>query len=248
MKLENLQAHLNSCQYDPNYSGIVCDKGCNLMITRREYECNNCMQHLLNRVSSLEEKLNEKTKHSLTASVNAPTDNTALHAQMWRTNRNMFITMDESNYILKGHKADGNFWPTAQANYSLTSENSSFKVKMGLSGFVGLTRKEYGIESSDDSINARDGSIFAYFNSFYNKIDLYHNHETVTICKIPSGGVFECGITLPYDFDSNRDNNVEVYFSSNNVTHLRRVIKMPREGLYPTIILLQGASAHFLRN
>lgn len=45
-------------------SEIICDKGCNMKITRREYEINNCFSHLANRVSA-QEKENEKLRHDL---------------------------------------------------------------------------------------------------------------------------------------------------------------------------------------
>lgn len=248
MKLENLQQHLNSCQYDPNNSEIVCDKGCNLKMTRREYEYNNCTHHLLNRVSSLEEqirKLNMKTNARV--SVNASNDNTL---PMWRTCYNMFFTVDQSNYILKGHRAGGDGLPTVQSNYSLTPENSSFKVKLdvGTYSFIGLTRKKYK-ENRWDNIYQADESIFMLFHSGGGEVHLCHNSKVEKISIESSiDSIFECGITFPYDFDSNRDNNVEVYYSSNNVTLVRKVIVMPPDGLYPTVHLLSGFSAKYFTN
>lgn len=56
VKLEHLQDHQTSCKYNPN-SEIICDKGCNLKISRRGYEVNNCITHLADRVSRYEEEI-----------------------------------------------------------------------------------------------------------------------------------------------------------------------------------------------
>lgn len=50
IQLEHLQDHLHKCLYNPN-SEVICDKGCNMKMTRREYEVNNCFTHLLNIVN-----------------------------------------------------------------------------------------------------------------------------------------------------------------------------------------------------
>ncbi len=201
------------------------------------------MHHLLNRVSCLEDqisKMNEKMKNSLT--VNASTDN--VPATMWRINYNIFITIDQSNYILKGHQADGENWPFAQCNYSLTPENSSFKVKfLNNDVYFGLTCKECEVNSSGMLLGT-NGSIFAQFTTNNEKNCDYDPETKLFRRSITSlDGICECGVTFPYDFDSNRDNNVEVYFSINNKVFARQVIKMPRDGLYPTLHLPKGSTS-----
>lgn len=62
MKLEFLQKHLSICEYNLD-AVIVCDKGCNLRMTRREY-LYNCFLHLKDRVH-LYEKENKKLSHRL---------------------------------------------------------------------------------------------------------------------------------------------------------------------------------------
>lgn len=49
VKLDNLQNHCSTCIYDPD-GEVTCDKGCNQIITRREYKSNNCHLHFENTV------------------------------------------------------------------------------------------------------------------------------------------------------------------------------------------------------
>ncbi|XP_037033167.1 TNF receptor-associated factor 5-like [Bradysia coprophila] len=250
VKLENFQQHLNNCQYDPDI--IVCDKGCKLQITRREYDHNNCLQHSLNRVRRLEEQINklniDKTKNS---SATALVVNTPSNEPMWKRKVNMFITMDQSNYILKAHdEAYKNIRPVAQANYSLTPANSSFHVNFDSHGFIGLACKEF--ETSGDWFPQSHGYIFAHIYRNWDKIRLYHNttnspHEDFDKYELDNGPV-KCSITFQHDFDASRDNFVEVCFSINNVIHARKIMKMPRDGLFPTIYLNKGNTCTYFMN
>jgi len=49
IKLEHLENHLINCEYNSN-SEIVCDKGCEIKMSRREYATQNCYAHLKNRM------------------------------------------------------------------------------------------------------------------------------------------------------------------------------------------------------
>lgn len=52
MKLENLLEHIKSCEYNTD-AELVCDKGCNLTMTRRDYLTSNCSLHLKREVVRL---------------------------------------------------------------------------------------------------------------------------------------------------------------------------------------------------
>lgn len=54
VKLEHLKQHIIVCEYNPK-GEIVCDKGCNLKITRLEYQVNDCLTHLADRLRLCEE-------------------------------------------------------------------------------------------------------------------------------------------------------------------------------------------------
>ncbi len=49
----------NDCKYNPN-TVITCDKGCNNLITRYEYEVNNCFSHLSNELKKLKDERDEQ--------------------------------------------------------------------------------------------------------------------------------------------------------------------------------------------
>lgn len=53
INLEKLALHVSSCEYNSS-SKTVCDKGCNMKVTRQEYEINNCFSHLANKVKEQE--------------------------------------------------------------------------------------------------------------------------------------------------------------------------------------------------
>lgn len=54
--MEHLKTHLANCAFHPN-AKVFCDLGCNLTITRSEYQQNDCLAHLTNRVRSQEEEI-----------------------------------------------------------------------------------------------------------------------------------------------------------------------------------------------
>lgn len=51
MKLQYLGDHVGGCEYNSNLEN-VCDNSCNMIITQRDYEINNCFSFLANRVSA----------------------------------------------------------------------------------------------------------------------------------------------------------------------------------------------------
>lgn len=59
VKLEKLVLHVSKCEY--NMSGeVVCDKGCNIRMARREYQVENCFSHLAKEVTKLRQELCEQ--------------------------------------------------------------------------------------------------------------------------------------------------------------------------------------------
>lgn len=58
--MEQLQNHLTECVFSPN-SEMICDKGCNIKITRGEYEGENCFTHLGNRQQKQQEHFDKIT-------------------------------------------------------------------------------------------------------------------------------------------------------------------------------------------
>ncbi len=61
MKLENLLDHRKNCEYNAE-AELVCDKGCNLTVTRREYLTNNCSAHLKREIVKLSHHLSFQRK------------------------------------------------------------------------------------------------------------------------------------------------------------------------------------------
>lgn len=60
--MENLNGHdANTCKHNPN-SVIICDKGCNIAITRREYESSNCLSHLSKKFILQEKEIVKSSK------------------------------------------------------------------------------------------------------------------------------------------------------------------------------------------
>lgn len=61
MRLDNLQNHRVACYYNPD-AEVTCDKGCNLKLTRREYQDVDCREHFTNRVSCQQAQIMELKK------------------------------------------------------------------------------------------------------------------------------------------------------------------------------------------
>lgn len=59
IKLEHLQAHLNSCEFKLN-SEIICGKGCNMKMSGREYQTHNCYLYLQEENKKMNDELNVK--------------------------------------------------------------------------------------------------------------------------------------------------------------------------------------------
>ncbi|KAJ6603994.1 E3 ubiquitin-protein ligase NRDP1 [Pseudolycoriella hygida] len=82
LKLDNFADHINNhCVYNPN-SKKTCDKGCNTIITRREYETESCFSHLSKALKKLEDKQVEQAKFP-----------------RWQLCYNMNISLSEPNIL-----------------------------------------------------------------------------------------------------------------------------------------------------
>lgn len=61
MKMEDLADHVRSCKF--NYEAeVVCDSGCNLTVTRREYLTSNCSSHMKQEIENLKLRVNFQRK------------------------------------------------------------------------------------------------------------------------------------------------------------------------------------------
>lgn len=61
IRLDNLQNHGFVCYYNPD-TKFTCDRGCNLKITRREYQAVDCHGHLQNKVRCQQAQIEELEK------------------------------------------------------------------------------------------------------------------------------------------------------------------------------------------
>ncbi|XP_037042977.1 E3 ubiquitin-protein ligase PDZRN3-like [Bradysia coprophila] len=61
MKLEGLAEHVKNCEYNCD-SEIICDKGCNLTVTRRAYLTSSCSIHMKREIENLQHRVSFQRK------------------------------------------------------------------------------------------------------------------------------------------------------------------------------------------
>ncbi|KAJ6640026.1 E3 ubiquitin-protein ligase NRDP1 [Pseudolycoriella hygida] len=257
--LERLQDHLANCKHKPD-AIVDCDKGCNLAVTRREYQ-KNCLIHLANKFSmQMDEmtKLNEKLQHDhenfkalirqqqeeirkLTGDVNRQTEImkkiinkwNAPPKLQWKISHNMKISADKPNVIEPTDPVQGFSWGFAQLSTSLGASHPFFRIQVVSVAtdeyiVIGLTRlgHEY-----DELPGGKVGTI-----GYYNRGDLVVNGKVETgLRKWKNNDIIECGLLFPANSANGFSTNVEIYFVVNNQIVIKKTMKLPLEGLFPSI-------------
>lgn len=235
MKLENLADHSVSCEYNSNYE-IVCDKGCNMSITRREYKDNNCFSHLANRLSAQEKEikklrieLSEQREHfeRLINAGDGKSSNVSFTPQKWLVCYNAMI--QEPNILKVNNPSTFAF---VQSEQSLVPTKYSFKVH--LSGtknwrhliWIGLTRRGHRTDREPER-----GSIVYCGGGL-----VIADAENVPIGpEWKDGDIIECGIKFSTNFIQDGDHSASVYFHRNDELIIIKPFKIPRDGFFPTI-------------
>ncbi|XP_037027733.1 E3 ubiquitin-protein ligase NRDP1-like isoform X2 [Bradysia coprophila] len=238
--LENLKSHLTVCTYKPNMT-VVCDKGCNLVMTRLEYQ-KSCFAHLSTYLSDKFEKELEEMKNQieqLNGKINRQGESMArLVARTsaatpkltWRRIYNMNMSSDEPN-ILEPLNTNSFCWAFVQFTRLETSTTSCRIQVMNIGDdeyvVIGLAHHKH----FDELPGHRVGSI-----GYYSRGEIVVNGKAeVGLEKWKNGDIIECGVL--FQNNSLNDDFVtgEVYFSINRKTVTKKKMKIPHDGFFPTI-------------
>lgn len=152
----------------------------------------------------------------------------------WQKCFNMSISIDQPNILEFGINSGSAF---AQSLYPLNQANTCFKIQIlsdcGLNSIgigIGLTQKGH---PTDVPPGHSEGSI-GY--RCCGKL-LYDKSESVTsnACKV--NDIIECGVKFPKNYIKKGSYSVVVYFAKNSASFLKKLIRMPFDGLFPTIYM-----------
>lgn len=240
MPLENLEPHLNSCMYKPDMI-VVCDKGCNLSMTRLEYQ-KSCFEHLTTFLTDkFEKEMDEMKNHIEELHVLIRRQGEAMERLVARTPRvmpqkltwkriyNMNLSSDEPS-ILEPLNTNRFSWAFVQ--FTKLEASMSFRIQV-----MNITDKEYvviGLAHSnnfDELPGHRVGSI-----GYYSRGEVVVNGKAkVGLQKWKNGDVIECGILIPNNSLMAEFKVGEVYFSINHAIVAKKKMKVPTDGFFPTI-------------
>lgn len=226
IKLENLEQHVSVCEYNLNAS-VVCDKGCNLPITRQQYQENNCFSHLANEVKTLRHEFSNELRFILLSD-----------PPQWQVIQNMITNIHK---LQVGSQGGGLSY--AQSAHALTTTNSAFKIYYSNSTveecvktnfYVGLTLEGCFRES----MFAFKKTNKQWIKELQNGADKDKHFLRCLKCRI--GDVIECRIAFPQAFnvitsDGNSISPVCLYVNQKLI--FKKVLKIPTNGFFPTIIL-----------
>lgn len=150
----------------------------------------------------------------------------------WRKSLNMKVSIDQANILEFGHSSGSSF---AQLLHPVNQENPCFRAQIlsycgrdsvGIS--IGLTQKGHSTNvppgQSEGSIGYR-----CCGKLYYDKCESVTSHA----CKVSD--TIECGIKFTKNFINDGNHSVLVYFSKNGLSFLKKIIKLPVDGLFPTI-------------
>lgn len=261
VKLEHLKNHVSNCEYSPN-SQIVCDKGCNMKMCRRDYESSNCFKHFTDEVTRQEDKirkLNDEFNHQqeentkliqdlnyqqvkimiLNDKLRRIQDQIQDEPLKWRKNHN--LKSGQLN-ILEIH--DKSRIAFAQSFYSLEPVKS-FKIQIlnwGIKSWIviGLARKEH---PGYDPPGWSEGSIGYCSNGTFQ----FDCQSEKAGFKWEDGDVIECGITFPQNFNNDVNYFVVVYFNRNSQLIVEKRLQMPFDGLFSTICMWDTTVKYFIK-
>lgn len=240
LPLESLDSHLNSCGYKPN-TIVVCDKGCSLRMTRLEYQ-KSCFAHLTAFLTDkFEKELNDlknnvEQLHGLIKRQGESMDRLIARTSIaappkltWKRIYNMNMSSDEPN-ILEPLNTNRFCWAFAQ--FTKLEASTVFRIQV-----MNVTDDQYvvmGLAHSnhfDELPGHRIGSI-----GYYSRGELVVNGKAqVGFQKWKNGDIIECGVLFPTDALTAEIVIGEVYFSVNQTIVSKKKMKLPTDGLFPTI-------------
>lgn len=215
VSLEYLQQHLAICEYSPKAES-VCDNGCNLKVTRREYETDYCFTPNAKRMRFNEQE-NKKLNHEVSDQREEITklkeknpEHREISLQKWLdvATSNMRIAAN----ILEADNLNFNAW--ALSIDCLTPASPFFKIKILSVDFM-----EIGLKST----NTLFQHIFYNSNGWLNGVENKGNGHSFLVDDI-----IECGIKFSQSSD-----NVQVYFTHNG--RLVEEIIIPNGRYFPSI-------------
>lgn len=221
-----MEQHVRVCEYNLHAS-VVCDKGCNLDMTRQQYQENNCFSHLANEVKALRHEFSNELRFILLSD-----------PPQWQVIQNMITNIHK---LQVGSQVGGLSY--AQSAHALTPTKSVFKiyystveecVNINTNIYVGLTLEGYFRESMFASKKTNEQRL----NDLRNSVDKDKHFLHCLKCQI--GDVIECRIAFPLDFkvitnDGNHSAPVYLYVNQNLI--FKKVFEIPINGFFPTIIL-----------
>lgn len=227
IKLESLEHHISKCEYNLNEK-VVCDKGCNMTVTRQEYQVNNCFNHLAKEITQLKLLLSHQQEEI--AELRYESDILLNGPLNWQQTQNMCI--NKPNILKMDDNPNFNFG-FAQSDHALEPAMSSFKVQLStctessVKIWIGLTRNGFLPRTVSEMPSIR-------YQGHYVKDDT-DNHLIFLKCK--NGDVIECGIEFPKDFIDNGSCSASVYLCVNQKSIFRKNVSIPKNGFFPTIFL-----------
>lgn len=256
--MEHLESHAVVCTHNPD-SKVDCDHGCNLTITRREYNELNCLEHLANRNKYQEEEYNHRTEKTLfehhheVAKIRS--ENNRLSEKLAKRQRVISRQENAAEYFNKMRRST-NVWNNCKkvkisshppiilepedntTNYScaqlcnyLSLENRSFKMKI-----IDLGSRNaigIGLAQKFQSIEFPTGFV-TYFSSGKVKIGTEKAYTTAW----RRGDIVEIGLNLArFNVESDGSAQVEVNISLNEISVTKTMTKIPLGGFYPTVFM-----------
>ncbi|KAJ6636805.1 E3 ubiquitin-protein ligase NRDP1, partial [Pseudolycoriella hygida] len=193
VKLENLRHHVSECAFATPYAlneEIVCNKGCNMKVTRQQYQTDDCISHLAKEITKLKNLLSmqqeqiEGLRYESDIFLKAPLT--------WQQTQN--ICIKEPNFLKMDENPNFNFG-FAQSDHALEPMKSFFKIHLttsldSIKIWVGLTRKEFSPKCIIEKQTIRYQGLFI-------KDDIENN---LVLVKCKNDDVIECGIEFSIDF------------------------------------------------
>lgn len=235
IKLENLESHRANCIYKPE-TILVCDKGCNLTMTRLEYQ-KPCVDHLASnfsiQVRAMKNKINElnsqlrRQREAITRLIRGTGSLLELN---WEQSHNMKVSDDDPNVMELIHP-DPFCFGFAQFNH-LDRTNPFFRIRVlnlveSAYVVVGLTHKNHMAELPGRNV----GSI-----GYYSRGELVVNGKAeFGYMSWDDEDIVEWGVIYPNVPTNAEFTFGEVYFKINSHLIVKKRMKIPSEGFFPTI-------------
>lgn len=251
-------------------SEVICDKGCNMKMARREYEGNNCFIHLANLVSRQGEeitKLNDvvgrqvKEITELNDGLNRArcqlksSENVVIRQQQELQSLTLYNKPPNSHWGILDMKIslgqshvlecdDKNNSAAAKLVHPLEPSNSSFKIQiLNTSGKIGIGLTRKGLPTYNAPLFI-EGSVGCFSNG---SVSLDGKWQK-TLKEWRNGDIIECGIKFPNNFMNDGTKSVDVYFSVNEGKVFKKDMEMPQGGFFPSIYISKGEKVKYWCN